>query len=259
VGVLALLRGVAGIVWRVAFPMSAVRDEREVALRTCYLFAGLAPESLAPLARASSIRVIPPGTEIFAAGDTADGLRVVISGQVRLWIADRDGRELTLHFAEAGDSFGEIALLDSLPRSAAATALETTRCLLLPVAAVENTLAADPVVARHLILSLCTILRRNVDTIGGFAFSGLDARLARRLFDLAHSHAEIEGPSARFTRRFSQTDLAQLLGVTREAINKKLRALEHDGLVLREGGSLFLPDLPGLAARAEIERRMGLG
>lgn len=258
-GVRSALRGIAGIVWRAEVPMNAVRDEREVILGKCYLFAGLDPESLAPLAYASSIRVIPPGTEIFAAGDMADGLRVVISGQVRLWIADREGRQLTLHFADAGDSFGEIALLDSLPRSASATASETTRCLLLPVSAVETALAADPVVSRHLILSLCTILRRNVDTIGGFAFSGLDARLARRLYDLAHSHAKIEGPSARFTRRFSQTDLAQLLGVTREAVNKKLRALEHDGLVMRESGALTLVDLPGLAARAEIERSIGLG
>lgn len=239
--------------------MTALRDERETALRKCYLFAGLAPESLAPLAQASSIQVIEPHTDIFAAGDPVDGLRVVISGQVRLWIADRDGRELTLHFAEPGDSFGEIALLDNLPRTAAATASETTRCLLLPVNAVETALAADPALSRHLILSLCEILRRNVDTISGFAFSALDARLARQLYDLALDHAEITGHSARFTRRFSQTDIANLIGVTREAVNKKLRAFEHDGLVQRNDGVLSLPDLPALAARAEIDSKMGLG
>ena len=231
--------------------MTALRDERETALRKCYLFAGLAPESLAPLAQASSIQVIEPHTDIFAAGDPVDGLRVVISGQVRLWIADRDGRELTLHFAEPGDSFGEIALLDNLPRTAAATASETTRCLMLRVNAVETALAADPA------LSLCEILRRNVDTISGFAFSALDARLARQLYDLAHDHAEITGHSAQFTRRFSQTDLTNLIGVTREAVNKKLRAFEHDGLGLRKDGVLTLPNLPALAARAEIESTMG--
>jgi len=236
--------------------MSAIDDERAAILRRCHLFAALAPDSLAPLARASSIRVTERGAGIFAAGDAVDGLRVVVSGQVRLWIADREGRELTLIFAEPGDPFGEIALLDGLPRSAAATATETTRCLFLPARAVEAALAADPAFARHLILSLCDVLRRNADTISGFAFSGLDARLARRLYDLAHDHAEITGQSARFIRHFSQTDLAQLLGVTREAVNKKLRALEHDGLVLRTGASLILPDLPALAARAEIESEM---
>ena len=239
--------------------MSALRDERESVLRKCYLFEGLAPESLAPLVEASAIRVIEPGTEIFAAGDAVDGLRVVVSGQVRLWIADREGRQLTLHLAEPGESFGEIALLDNLPRTATATATERTRCLLLPVSAVETAIATDPAVSRHLILSLCAIVRRNVDTISGFAFSALDARLARRLHELAMDHAEITGQAARFTRRFSQTDLAQLLGVTREAVNKKLRALEHDGLVLRKGGLLSLPNLPELATRAGIESTLPFG
>ncbi len=239
--------------------MSALRDERESVLRKCYLFEGLAPESLAPLVEASAIRVIEPGTEIFAAGDPVDGLRIVISGQVRLWIADREGRQLTLHLAEAGESFGEIALLDKLPRTAAATASETTRCLLLPVSAVETAIVADPALSRHVIMSLCAILRRNVDTISGFAFSGLDARLARRLYDLAQDHARITGEAAQFTRRFSQTDLAQSLGVTREAVNKKLRALEHDGLVLRKGGLLSLPNLPELATRAGIESTLPFG
>ena len=233
--------------------MTALEADRAATLRKCHLFAGLAPESLAPLARASAIHVTDRGAQVFAAGDTVDGLRIVISGQVRIWIADREGRELTLVFAEPGDPFGEIALLDGLPRSANATALEATRCLFLPARAVETAMVADPGLARHLILSLCEILRRNVDTISGFAFSALDARLARRLYDLAHDHAEITGRSARFTRRYSQTDLAQLLGVTREAVNKKLRALEHDGLVSRAGSSLSLPDLPALAKRAQIE------
>lgn len=233
--------------------MSVNDDERAAILRKCHLFTALAPHSLAPLARACSIRVTESGAGIFAAGDAVDGLRVVISGQVRLWISDQEGRELTLVFAEPGDPFGEIALLDGLPRSASATATETTRCLFLPARAVEGALASDPALSRHLILSLCEVLRRNADTIGGFAFSGLDTRLARKLYDLAHDHAEITGRSARFTRQFSQTDLAQLLGVTREAVNKKLRALEHDGLVLRTGATLTLPNLPALAARAEIE------
>jgi CRP-like cAMP-binding protein len=196
--------------------------------------------------------MVDGGAQLFAAGDDADGLRIVVSGQVRLWIADREGREFTLDFAEAGDVFGEIAVLDGLARSTAATAQEATRCLFLPAGAVDAALETDPALARHLIHALCEILRRNVGTISGFAFSGLDARLARSLYDLAHDHAEISDRSARFTRRFSQTDLAHLLGVTREAVNKKLRALEHDGLVRRSGNTLVLPDLPALAVRAEI-------
>jgi CRP/FNR family transcriptional regulator, cyclic AMP receptor protein len=232
-------------------------DQRSLALRKCQLFAGAPVESLTRLARASSIIVTERGVQIFAKGDKVDGLRIVLTGLVRIWIADRDGRELTLDFVEPGAPFGEIALLDGLPRSAAATAQETTRCLFLPAAAMTQALDADPALARHLILCLCGILRRSNATIGGFAFSDLDTRLARRLYDLAQDHAEISGNHARFSRRFSQTDLANLLGVTREAVNKRLRAFEHDGLIARDGEALVLPDLPALSQRADMERDHG--
>ncbi|QFS82588.1 cAMP receptor protein [Roseivivax sp. THAF40] len=238
--------------------MSTMSDDRLVHLRKCHLFTDAPEESLAGLARASSVQTVERGAQIFATGDEADGLRIVLSGQVRIWIADREGRELTLVFAEPGDPFGEIALLDGLPRSASATALEPTRCLFLPVRAMANALEADTALARHLIECLCEILRRNVSTISGFAFSSLDTRLARGLYDLALDNAEIADGQARFTRRYSQSDLAQLLGATREAVNKRLRALEHDGLLARDGQMLILPDLPGLAKRAEIERDLGV-
>ncbi len=234
-----------------------MQDDKTRIIRKCHLFAGATEESLAPLARASTVRASEPGGEIFSAGDEADGLRVVLSGQVRIWIAGSDGRELTLAFLEPGDPFGEIALLDGLPRTASATAQEATRCLFLPAMAVDRVLEADPALARHLVLSLCELLRRNLGTITGFAFAGLGARLARTLHDLALDHGSIEGRTARFERRFSQQDLAQLLGVTREAVNKRLRALEHDGLVIREGVRLTIPDLPALAARAEAEEGLG--
>ena len=219
-------------------------QEKTRIIRGCYLFDGVEPEGLSPLARASSFQDHGAGQSIFMAGDDADGLRVVLSGCVRIWIADEEGRELTLGFMEAGDPFGEIALLDGLPRTANATSLEASRCLFLPMAAMEAALAADPALARHLLLALCELLRRNLGTISGFAFAGLGARLARKLYELAMDHAEITGGTARFSRRFSQTELALLLGVTREAVNKRLKALEHDGLLSRDAGWLVVQTSP---------------
>ena len=95
-------------------------------------------------------------------------------------------------------------------------------------------------------------MRRNLGTISGFAFEGLDARLAQMIYNLAFDHAELDGEKARFQRKFSQTDLAQLLGVTREAVNKRFKALEAEGLVLVEGGFMVVQDMQALAERAEI-------
>ena len=227
-------------------------DKKFDALRGCYLFSELDPESLRPLAQASSKSTYGRGKTIFQSEDEADGLRIILSGEVRIWIADSNGREFTLAFMGPGEPFGEIALLDGLMRTANATSVDKTECLFLPTSAVEKALAEDVGFARHLVFSLCETIRHNIATINGFAFVGLDARLARKLHDLALDHAEIDGPSARFARQFSQTDLAQLLGVSREAVNKQLRALKHDGLVVQEGGQLTITDLPGLAARAEL-------
>ena len=199
-----------------------MEDDKPGILRRCHLFAGAQEESMAPLASASVAQTFGPDTPVFSVGDEPDGLRIVLSGGVRVWISDRDGRELTIAFMGPKDAFGEIALLDGLPRTANVTALDKTRCLFLPAAAFERALEIDPALARQVIYSLCELLRRNLGTLSGLAFSGLGARLASKLNELALDHAEIVGNEARFIRRFSQTDLAQLLGVTREAYQSNL-------------------------------------
>lgn len=226
--------------------------ERKIdAIRGCHLFSEADAPSLSSLAQASRVVRSSKGSTIFMEGDEADGLRVVLSGLVRIWIADRDGRELTLSLVEPGETFGEIALLDGLPRSANANAIEPTECLLTPPAALDLALAEDPKLARHLIQLLCEVLRRNTEAMGAFAFLGLDGRLTQKLHDLALAHAVIDDGRAEFQRRFSQTDLAQMLGVTREAVNKRLGALAHDGLITQADGVLAIPDLSALAARAQ--------
>ncbi|MBW8640096.1 Crp/Fnr family transcriptional regulator [Hoeflea sp. WL0058] len=226
------------------------------AIRSCYLFAGADQDSVAALARSSRIVSYPAGSTIFMEGDESDGLRVVLSGLTRIWIADADGRELTLALMEPGDPFGEIALLDGLPRTANATVIEATECLFTSQEVMVDLLVRDPRLARHLIQLLCEILRRNTEALSGFAFLGLDGRLAQRLHELALAHAEIEGSRARFTRKFSQTDLAQMLGVTREALNKRLKTLVHDGLVKQANGMIAIPNLAALAARAKTAEKL---
>jgi CRP/FNR family transcriptional regulator, cyclic AMP receptor protein len=226
-----------------------VRSDRVESLRNCYLFADADAQSVEDLGQASHVVRCAAGSSLFSMGDESDGLYVVRSGLVRIWIADTEGRELTLALMEPGDPFGEISLLDKLPRSASATALEDTTCLLTPVSAMDAALDRNPKLARHMIEQLCEILRRNTRELGGYAFLSLDARLAQKLYDLALAHAESDGKTARFNRRFSQTELAQMLGATREAVNKRLAALAHDGLVVKDDGYVTLTDLAALEAR----------
>lgn len=104
--------------------------------------------------------------------------------------------------------------------------------------------------SRDLIYSLCELNRRNLETISSFAFSNLDIRLSKLLCELAVDHANIDGNRAVFSRKFSQTDLALLLGVTREAVNKRFKSLEQEGLVEVDKSVLVLPNFQELSARS---------
>lgn len=225
-------------------------EDKIKSIRRSYLFAGASDDSLRPLAEACSVEKLPRKSTIFTIHDPADGLRIIYVGEVRIWLADSDGRELTLALLGPGDAFGEIALLDGLTRTASAVAERDVESLFLPAKAVERALGEDPALARDLIYSLCDLNRRNLESISSFAFSDLDIRLSKLLCDLAIDHANIKGNEAIFLRKFSQTDLALLLGVTREAINKRFKRLEQDGLVKVDKSILVLPAMQELSARA---------
>ena len=222
-------------------------------IRRFYVFADADEASRAILAKAAQFVDVSAGSTLFNEGDAPDRLYFVETGLVRIWIADAQGRELTLSLMEPGDTFGEIALFDGLPRTASATAIERTTCLAVPAKALDDAMDADPKLARHIVVILCELLRRNTEALGAFAFVGLRERLAQKIHDLALSHGDLQGAGAVFRRRFSQTELANMLGVSREAVNKRLAALAHDGLIMMHDGKLSIPDLSALASRAAAE------
>jgi CRP/FNR family cyclic AMP-dependent transcriptional regulator len=231
--------------------MSPEASDKILLIRQCYLFSDAAYESVARLAAASSVETLPRRREIFAADDPPDGLRILVSGLIRIWINDAEGRELTLSLVEPGECFGEIALLDRSARTTNATVVDKAQILLLRQSVFEAVLDKDPILARHLIVLLCDRLRKNTEDLRGFAFRDMGARLAQKLCDLAMAHADLDGDTARFTRKFSQTDLANMLGVTREAVNKRLAALCYDEILSIDAGWITILDMPGLQNLAE--------
>ncbi len=225
------------------------QDMMVEAIQSCFLFGAADRRTVARIAKAARIIPFRAGEMLFATGDPADGLRIILSGLVRVWIANESGKELTLSLLEPGDPFGEIALLDGLPRTANATGLEAGDCLFIPENVVDLMLDQDREFSRHIIHLLCEILRRNTDVIGGFAFKGLDARLARLLFDLVTAHGVEKAGEMHLKRKFSQTELGQSLGVTREAVNKRLTPLVHDGVVRMAEGHIIVSDMDELRER----------
>lgn len=220
-------------------------------IRKCYLFTDANPASIERLAERSLMETVPKNRQLFSTGDDVDGLRILIDGLVRVWINDAEGRELTLTLIEAGEAFGEIALLDGDVRSANSTVIEASHMLLLKRSTFDEILDSDPKLARHLIVLLCDRLRRNTDDLRGFAFQDLRARLSQKIYELAMAHAEMDGKAAKMTRKFSQTEFAHMLGATREAVNKRLSAMSFDGVVTVANGWIEIPDMDIL--RQEME------
>jgi len=225
-------------------------------LRSCKLFDELGDASLDPIARTSQFQNYPKRSSIFSADDEADGLRIILDGDARVFLTDPDGRELTLAIMSEGESFGEIALLDGMARSANVAAMDNVQCLFLPNHAMQQAMATDLVLMQCLVRSLCKLMRSNMDAISSFAFNGLAARLAELILELSHKYAEVNDGRAIFTRRFSQTDLGALLGVSREAINKRFKALQYDGLVEMDNNRIIIRDIERLKQRFSSEGRI---
>lgn len=188
------------------------------------------------------------GKDIFVTGDAADGLRLIVDGRVRLWVNDRDGRELTIAVLTQGDSLGEVPTCDGLPHPVNATATGEVRLLFFERAALLSILHAEPRLMDRLAKLLSSRLRSSIASQRHGAFDSLRFRLGRALCELADHHAECAKGKARFERRIPQSELARHLGVTRESVNKQLRAIRDDGHIAMTQGRIVIEDLPAFRA-----------
>jgi len=229
------------------------QGERQTLIRRSFLFRDVPQPILERLAALSVTKQLERRETLLSRGDEGDALYVVVEGLVRIWVGSDSGKELTFSMMEPGDVFGEIALLDGLPRTANATAQEATLLLVIQRSAFLSVLEGEPTLARHIIELLCERMRLKTDLLSDFAFADLPVRLARKLDDLLTAHGEIDGNTAKLGRRFSQTELAQMLGVSREAINKQLAAWSHKGIVSTEDGGLTVVNLGALRAQGAPE------
>ncbi|MEM8586834.1 MAG: Crp/Fnr family transcriptional regulator [Pseudomonadota bacterium] len=216
------------------------------------LFGDLETGDLDPLVSLCRRRELARGQMLFNQGDEADGLYIVTEGILRIVLVAGDGRELTLNLMEPGDVVGEISLLDGLPRSAGAIALTEVSCLALSRTDFEAAMDENPGLSRQIIYALCELLRRNTSIIGDRAFLDLRGRLCRLLSALAIGHGRPGDDGAtEIAVPITQSDLATMLGATREAVNKQMNALAKVGLVRLAHGRALILDRDGLAEITE--------
>lgn len=199
------------------------------------LFGGLDKDDLARLSAIARQTTLAATETLFDQGDESDGLYIVASGIVRIFLSADDAREATINLLEEGEVIGEMSLLDGLPRSAGAAALTDTRLIFIPREPFMQLLEASPRLARQIILMLCERLRAANAQVDQAIFHDLRHRLLELLRQLAVIHGRIEEDVAIVDLDLTQGTLAQMLGSSREAVNKQLRALAKEDRIEMDG------------------------
>lgn len=207
--------------------------------RSFAMFEGFAPEAVALLDSMAIARSWSMGESIFQRGEDGDYMVVVTDGRIKLSLLTATGRELVLRYAEAGDTLGELALLDGAPRSADATATVVTEGLVLLRRDFERLQSQYPATAQSLITYLVQRLRDTTEQLESIALFEIEARLARFLLvTLRHVFGEDLPDEPQLRLDLSQGELAGVLGASRPKVNRAIMALQDAGAIERDGAVL---------------------
>jgi CRP-like cAMP-binding protein len=226
-------------------------SDTHVALANVRLFAGLDAAGIDSLARSLRIRRFRRTEVIFHQGDPGDALFIVALGTVKITLPSETGDEAILATLRPGDFFGELALLDGAPRSATATAIEACETWVLPRERFRDLIAREPAIRDALLASIAGELRRLTAHVEELHFLDITGRLAARLARLAGEQGrhQTDG-SIRLDGPLTQSDLAAMIGCTRQSVNKMLGMFVDDGLIRLDREAIVVVDLPRLSAAA---------
>jgi CRP/FNR family transcriptional regulator, cyclic AMP receptor protein len=217
----------------------------------CGLFRGLGPpeERKLLLARVG-VRSFDAGETIFTKGSPGTQMMAVLRGSVRIGVNSVDGRGIVLAILHPGEVFGEIALLDGKDRTADAVAMTACSIAVLSRRDILDFLERYPAGWSYVVSVLCDRLRKTDEHLAEVALLQIPVRLAKALLRVM-----ADDPQAKlhklYRMRLLQRELGELIGVTRESVNKCLHSWQRDGILLIEKGQITITDREALEALAE--------
>jgi CRP-like cAMP-binding protein len=219
-------------------------------LGTTGLFHDLDAETLRGLAERSIHRRYRRGQLIVSQGDPGDCLFVIASGLVKVTVSSPDGEEMVLITLSEGETFGELALVDGGPRSASVEALEPTDVLILFRKAFFELVVERPGIVEGLLHSLGSLIRRLTDQTADFVFLDLHGRVAKLLLSILAERGIPGDGVASVELPFTQTEIANMVGGSRQSVNQILRSFEDAGHIEITGHTVRLLRLDALRRRA---------
>jgi CRP-like cAMP-binding protein len=221
-------------------------SQRQV-LRRSSLFARLGDGEIDAILAHAMVARHAGGDLIFAKGDPGNSMMAVLEGRIMITAPSQDGRQVVLTVMREGDVFGEIALLDGKERTADATAMTGCELLIVPRRSLLALLERRPDLCIDLLIVLCERLRRTNEQVEDLAFLDLEARIAKVLIRLAEENGRGRSGTAPVGVKISQRALGELVGGSRESVNKHLQDWKRAGIIAIEKGSIVIHDIEALA------------
>ena len=226
----------------------AQKNDEEV-IRRAPLFTALDDASAATLRESMTQVKVSKGQTLFKEGDAGDRLFVVVEGKLKLGTSSGDGRENLLSILGPGDMFGELSLFDPGPRTATATAVTDTRVLALANDQVIGWVTAHPQVSLQLFKRLARRLRRTNEVLADLVFADVPGRVAKAIMDLGERFGTKKDDGLHVNHELTQEELAQLVGASRETVNKALADFAGRGWVRLEPRAVVVLDYERLSKR----------
>lgn len=220
-------------------------------LRRVPFLAALPAEDLEWLGRRVMRRRLARGELVFQKDEPGHAAYIIERGSVRIYVPTAQGNDLTLAVLGPGDFFGDLSLLDGGPRSASAAALSETSVLTIERRDFVALLRSRPEAAMAVLAVVARRLRETDEMASDLASLDAGTRLAKKLLELAEVYGVEHDGGVLLDLPVTQEELANMIGVTRESVNRCLAMFRRRGLIKREGRRLVLRDLGALRQRCE--------
>jgi CRP-like cAMP-binding protein len=226
--------------------------DRSALLARNSIFSHLEPGELDALAAICKPKRLRAREVLFRKGDEGLQAYAIMGGHLKATIAGEDGKEAVLRIMRPGEIVGEVALFDGHPRSATVIAIEPSDLLVIHRRDFLPFLERHPKVATKLLRELSERLRAVSSILEDRLFLNLPSRLGKKLLQLAATHGSEAGDGMRIALKLSQQELGELVGTSRESVNKQLRQWAEQGILSMSRGVITLRDT------ATLERLAGL-
>jgi CRP-like cAMP-binding protein len=226
------------------------QKEDDLIIRQAPLFSALDDDDATSLRESMATEKLSRGKVLFREGQEGDRLYVVVEGKIKLGTSSNDGRENLLSILGPGEMFGELSLFDPQPRTSTATAVTDARLVSLAHEAVIGLVTTHPQTSLELLRRLAQRLRKSNDILADLVFADVPGRVAKAIMDLGERFGTLKDDGLHVNHELTQEELAQLVGASRETVNKSLADFAARGWVKLEPRAVLVTDVERLTKRA---------